>query len=217
MARNAPVHVGSPPQNRDQSWEVTPVQFHGFKALDATTGSFVKSPEFESLGHKWLVKLYPGGEQDSESGMTGIFLTNRSDVSVELHYGLSAVNSSGKHVANTGSLKKFEPKGSWGTKTFAKRSVIMDALVNGSLFIDVRLRSPGTSPLDLPITSERTLCQTMQQLFGDEKFADVVFEFEDEGKRSSKKRKRTKSTHTKIHAHRFILRQCAPDLDALCG
>ncbi|KAL7523696.1 hypothetical protein ACHAWF_000631, partial [Thalassiosira exigua] len=214
MARRAPVHVGSP---RVQSWEVIPVQFHGFEGLDATRGSFVDSPEFESLGHKWLVKLYPGGEQESESGMVGIRLANRSEVSAELHYGFSVVNSSGRHVTSGVGLGTFGPRKLGGWKNFSKRSNIMEALVNGSLFIEVRIRSPDTSPLDLPITPERTLCQTMQKLYGDEESADVTFEIEDNNEQVGDKRKRDKSTHTKIHAHRFILKKCAPDLDALCG
>ncbi|KAL7534734.1 hypothetical protein ACHAWF_004927 [Thalassiosira exigua] len=218
MERRAPVHVGSPPRNEAQPWKVTPVQFHGFEGLDAARGSLVESPEFECLGHKWLVKLYPGGDHDSEIGMVGLYLTNRSEVSDELHYGLSVVNSSGFHAASCGYLgvSTFGPGESRGSRNFVKRSDIMEALVNGSLFIEVRIRSPGTSPLDLPITSERTLCQTMQKLFGDEESADVTFEIEDDNEQVGNKRKRTKSTHTKIHAHRLILKKCAPDLDALC-
>ncbi|KAL7543300.1 hypothetical protein ACHAWF_010520 [Thalassiosira exigua] len=101
---------------------------------------------------------------------------------------------------------------SWGHANFAKRSDIMSALDYGTLLIEVRIRRSDSTALHLPITSEQSFCRTMLKLFGNEESADVVFEVEEKGQQVHRSQK-----ITQFHAHRFILKQCAPDLDALCG
>ncbi|KAL7527625.1 hypothetical protein ACHAWF_002254 [Thalassiosira exigua] len=222
MARHAAVHFGSPPQDEVHTWETTPVLFHGFEGIDSTRGSYVRSPEFECLGHRWCLKIYPGGDRETQEGMTSLFLENCSAESIEIESGFSAVDSKGLQVVNNIFVKtQFDPMNSGsvarGVQKFSKRSVIEGALINGSLLIEVRMRRTDPSPVDLPITSEGTFCRTMLKLFGNEESADVAFEVEDAGQEVDNKRKRARTTHTKLHAHRLILKQCAPDLDALCG
>ncbi|KAL7523526.1 hypothetical protein ACHAWF_000553, partial [Thalassiosira exigua] len=218
MTCRAAVHFGSPPRDEIHTWETTPVLFHGFNGIDSTGGSSVMSPEFECLGHRWSLKFYPGGEHGSQEGMTSLFLRNQSEESIEIIFGFKTVNSKGLHAVNLHiENKQFDPIGGWGVLDFGKRSVIEGALINGSLLIEVRMRRTDSIPVDLPITSEATFCRTMLKLFGNEESADVVFEVEDAGQQGGNKRKRTSTSQTKFHAHRFILKQCAPDLDALCG
>jgi hypothetical protein len=56
------VHVGSPAAEFPME-DVKLVHFHDFKNLTATKGEAVESPEFECAGHKWKLKLYPGGSE----------------------------------------------------------------------------------------------------------------------------------------------------------
>lgn len=136
-------------------WTTTPVLFHGFAGLDAQKGSSVNSPEFESLGHKWSVELYPGGDDSSSEGLVSLYLCNRTAAGIEIDYGFSIVDSRGAHVKTIHSSeekKQFYPAGSInlvgspddhrGFGHFAKRSDILASLANGTFSIEVQMRPP---------------------------------------------------------------------------
>lgn len=42
-------------------WESFKIQFHGFADLPSAVGQFTRSPECTCNGHKWCVRIYPGG------------------------------------------------------------------------------------------------------------------------------------------------------------
>ncbi|KAL7528007.1 hypothetical protein ACHAWF_003639 [Thalassiosira exigua] len=63
------------------------------------------------------------------------------------------------------------------------------------------------------MTSEDMFCRIMVKLFRNVESADVVFESDAKGQQAHGTQKCTRQ----FHAHRLILKQCAPDLDALCG
>ncbi|KAL7555076.1 hypothetical protein ACHAWF_018877 [Thalassiosira exigua] len=58
----------------------------------------------------------------------------------------------------------------------------------------------------------------MLKLFGDEESADVVFEVsQDDSSAGENTRKRGRTSHVKLYAHKFILKHCASNIYALCG
>ena len=61
------------------------VRFGGFADLPAVKGrDFVNSPEFTCFGHKWHVRLWPGGSRGSPDGTVAVYLRNRSPVSIDV-------------------------------------------------------------------------------------------------------------------------------------
>ena len=52
------------------------VRFDGFAGLPTTKSNdnFTDSPEFTCFGHRWSLRLYPGGARRSDDGMVAVFL-----------------------------------------------------------------------------------------------------------------------------------------------
>jgi hypothetical protein len=75
------VHVGSAATDFPME-EIRLVHFHNFKSLPTTKGEVVESPEFDCIGHKWKLQLYPGGclktddgiMWESDDGYIGVYL-----------------------------------------------------------------------------------------------------------------------------------------------
>ena len=61
------VHVGTP-SSSFKEWITTEVCFHNFADLSTETDEREASPEFSSLGHEWILDLYPGGAEISDEG-----------------------------------------------------------------------------------------------------------------------------------------------------
>ncbi|KAL7523239.1 hypothetical protein ACHAWF_000435, partial [Thalassiosira exigua] len=95
-------------------------------------------------------------------------------------------------------------------------SDIVGGLVEGALILDVRMRGKGSSPYSQPFIRENPLRTAMLKLFLDEESADVVFHVDGGGQQILNTRKRTPTSQVNCHAHRFILKQCAPGLAELC-
>ena len=70
------IDVGTPPASLlTNELETQEIRFHEFEGLPAEKGSSVTySPEFTCFGHKWRLKIYPGGDSASEEGMVGVYL-----------------------------------------------------------------------------------------------------------------------------------------------
>ena len=88
----------------------------------------------------------------------------------------------------------------------------------GTVVIGVRMRLD--QPLDPSpaafVPENPSSCSLIQRLFMDENTADVLFEVDAKGeKRGATKKAKASPSH--FHAHRLILRQCAPQLAELCG
>ncbi len=49
------VHVGHPPKEWVEGSEGNLVHFHNFASLPSGKGELVKSPEFRSFEHKWVM------------------------------------------------------------------------------------------------------------------------------------------------------------------
>ena len=104
-------------------WEKFEVQFGGFANLPSEKGEKVLSPEFTCFGSQWRLQLYPGGNNISEDGMVAFYLENLSDKSITIH-----------------SSYEFGGRAGRGWKNFCKRSDMVDALVDGTLVVEIKLK-----------------------------------------------------------------------------
>ena len=144
-------------------------------------------------------------------------MVNRS---ITLQYGFS-FKKKGKKTGWIGFLSKvqgteFATFENWGHRSFCERSAIIDALVDGTLIVEVRMRQTiGDTTTSAPFIPENPHSKTILKLLNDEESADIVFEVgSDESGRHTSKRAKTTTT---FHAHRLILQQCSSTvLNELC-
>ena len=73
MSEAAVVHVGTPPAEFS-SEDIQIVHFHDFLNLTRAKNEAIYSPEFYCAGHRWMLKVYPGGESESEDKMIAVYL-----------------------------------------------------------------------------------------------------------------------------------------------
>jgi hypothetical protein len=112
----------------------------------------------------------------------------------------------------------FDPLGAAqrGWYDFSERSTLLDSLVDGTLVVEVHMKSLTTSKTTLPqFIPENPFCTNMLQIFNDEDSADVVFAV---GELQSKNNasKVAKFEPVKFYAHCLILRACSTILADLC-
>jgi hypothetical protein len=138
-----------------------------------------------------------------------------------MNFGFSIKNGKGKQVAKKQTLTQFGPSGSSacinGWPDFAERSTLLDSLVDGTLVVEVHMKSLTTSKTTLTqFIPENPFCTNMLQLFNDEDSADVVFAV---GELQSKNNasKVAKIEPVKFYAHCLILRACSTILAELCN
>ena len=198
------------------------VHYNGFEGLPSERGVPVQSPEFTCFGHKWRVEIYPGGHSTSNEGMVGIFLENRSDERITINFGLSVKDKNGKAVKDIVSYAAldFAPYGQItcirGFDNFWQRSDVINALINGTLIIEVRMKSAADTVADTTFIPENPIAKSVLAMFNDEESADVLFEVDNEPVRSDDMHKRSKTTTT-LYAHRIIMEKCASNiLGELC-
>jgi hypothetical protein len=217
------VHVGTPPPDFGD-WTTTKVYYHGFPFLSTERNANVDSPEFMACGNTWRLKLYPGGVDNtppgnsSRMGWVAILLINRSNKSIAMNLGFSVKDGKGKQVAKKqpSTPTTFDPLGGPVCTDFAERSTLIDSLVDGTLVVEVHMKSLTTSKTTLPqFIPENPFCKNMLQLFNDEESDDIIFEVgEHQSKNSTTKV--AKIAPVKFHAHCLILRSCSTILADLC-
>ena len=73
----------------------------------------MRSPEFTCFGHRWRVRIYPGGHSTSEEGMVGICFDHLSNENIAIQYGFSVKDKNGKAKKEytSGGAEEFAPKG----------------------------------------------------------------------------------------------------------
>ena len=225
MSTNTAI-VGTPSLCLD-GWTRTEVCFHGFADLTTTRDEAVESPLFSCFGHQWELDLYPGGNEDSDGhdissdGYIAINLCNMSNEAIKIQYGFSVRDAAGKEVWHEKPrIHQFAGEGSWGIVNFCKRSFLMDALVNGSLVFEVRMKLIEESKLSSLFTPVNPIIKNILKSFNDEESADVIFEVGDMNEFDNKNggegscKKARRSTH--FYAHHLVLRDGAPTLAELC-
>ena len=212
----ATVHVGTPPSDLG-TWTTTEVCFHKFADLTTTRNEHVYSPEFTCLGHRWTVKIFPGGDDGSKEGYVGMYLFNESDADITVQYGFSIRDVAGKEVVH------LKPEicefGAWAEHNFAKRSAIMKSLVNGTLLVEVRISRADTSKSPPHYTPKNPINKNILSNFNIEESADIMFEVESEIEKESetgeRESKRSKATRP-FYAHYFILKDISSTLAEMC-
>ena len=217
------VHVGTPPPtaHKFKEWGMASISFHGFEGLPSERAVPVHSPEFTCSGHKWRLEIFPGGHSTSNEGMVSVYLENLSNTSITIQYGFSVKNKIGRMVKDKVSNRgeEFAPYGTQtdvagqisavrGFNNFWQRSDVINALVDGTLIIDVRMRSTAETATATHFIPENPIAKSVLAMFNDEESADVLFEVEDEPVRSDETCKRSKTTTT-LYAHRLIIEKCA--------
>jgi len=217
------VHVGTPPGDYNGG-TATEVCFHGFADLTTTRGEEVESPEFSCCGHQWRLEMFPGGHNESAEGYVSVSLRNMTNTCIKVQWGCSVRNANDKEVVHHKPLtKEFAAFGSqapqhsgWCNGNFARRSKLMNSLVNGSLVIEVRMKPTSKDESITQFIPSNPIHKNVLELFMDEETADVIFEVGGE-QQTKGKRKKAKASTTSFHVHRNILKKCAPTLYEMCG
>jgi hypothetical protein len=142
--------------------------------------------------------------ETSETGYVAIYIENLSIKEITVQFGYSIRNSKDEQVVYRQISKYFTfgPFYGRGFTDFAERSTLIDALVDGTLVVEVHMKSRAPSNATLPhFIPENPLCTNMIQMFNDEEYADIVFEV---GEHQSKNNasKAAKITPVTFHAHR---------------
>ena len=150
--------------------------------------------------------------------MVGIYLVNISNSDVNVRHRIRIRDWFGEEIVGKYGVHQFrEHDNIKGHDNFAKRSEIIDALVDGTLTIEVMLKPIGDTSLSAePFIPDNPLSSNILKKFMDEQSADVVFEVSsgtEVTENSSGKRARTTTT---FHAHNLILADGAPTLAELC-
>ena len=170
------VIVGTPSLCLD-GWTRTEVCFHGFSDLSTTRDEEVASPIFSCFGHTWLVELYPGGDEKSNDGYVAIDLGNMSNEAIKIQYGFSVRDAAGKeivyHKPKTNEFGACDPDGdnvqnAWFNANFAKRSTLMNALIEGAFVIEVRMKLVEASKYSSQFIPENPLNKFIMNKFNDE-------------------------------------------------
>ena len=80
----ADVHAGTPPGPLSD-WVARKVHFHNFEGLPTERDEPVYSPEFSCFGHRWTVRIVPGGVNKSKEGYVAVYLSNESSESIQAY------------------------------------------------------------------------------------------------------------------------------------
>ena len=107
------IQVGTPPTKsiNANKWEVIEVHYNGFEGLPSEMGVPVHSPEFMCFGHKWRLRVYPGGASISDEGRIAVSLENRTDERIAINFGFSVKNKNGRGLkAEFGNQPLFDSK-----------------------------------------------------------------------------------------------------------
>ncbi|EJK74479.1 hypothetical protein THAOC_03837 [Thalassiosira oceanica] len=219
ITRLEPVQVGAQPtgqlsDGQLSGWVIAPVCFNGFAGLPTTKGECVTSPEFSCFGHQWGVTIYPGGERESTDGYVALYLQNRTreSIEVELKFIIKDPNG-GEDIFMRTSLTKFKPKDSavvgnngptHGYRNFALRSTLTDYLDDGTLIVEVHIRTNKPGQQYSSFVPENPFLRNALTDFDNEETADVKFEVGGTVEA------------TIFYAHHIFLRLNAPALADMC-
>lgn len=206
--------VGRPPCSGGTKWASFKLLFHRFAYLSSEPGQYTQSPKFEFGGRKWCVRLFPGGTASEPGEYVSIFCVKCSAGSCSVSCKIVFENMVGRernfHFAEN---QKFTDKlRCKGWRGIIKRSDILDEPRhyldrNGTLAVVVSMSvTENDSSVQVPFVPRNDFISMMQGLLLDEDSADACFNVgTHEGDRGN----------TVFHAHRLVLRQCAPMLATL--
>ena len=203
------VHVGAPPPDFSIE-EVQLVHFHNFMSLATVKNSAVYSPKFTCAGTKWKLKVYPGGDSESERGMVAVYLISMSTSKIAVNFSVKIKKANGDNLDK--SRGEFSQEHdifvnkyvSWGWPDYIARDDLFwysdRILQHGTLTFEVRIRPHPDTYCHTSITYNSRPSDEIQKQFLNSQFADVAFKVKSQI----------------FPAHRIILRCFAPELAELC-
>ena len=209
--------VGKMPSS-GESWESFKILFHGFADLPSSVGQFTRSPKFTCNGHKWCIRIYPGGYEHGNFGKLSVYLEHCSEGNATVSYEICL-----QAKCRIGYLsrdmrrkidQKFIGKTQWGWKNYCTMPRILNERLDddGSLAIVVSIKRDAASPF----VPNNPMSGAITGMFLDEESADVCFEVSDVDANADDRGEAASSPVT-FHAHRLILKACAPMLASLFG
>jgi hypothetical protein len=136
---NVSTAIAQPPQQ----WKPFHFNVSNFKDLPTTRDHYVSTPEFLCNGHKWYLRIYPGGNDRAAEGMVSMYLYHRSEGRVSANYDLMVIDKAGKSKnLSAQSIDIFEGEGKgFGWDNFIKRSDILKMLdSNGTMTVGVTMK-----------------------------------------------------------------------------
>eukprot|EP00984_Skeletonema_dohrnii_P024529 scaffold13669_cov78-Skeletonema_dohrnii-CCMP3373.AAC.1 len=207
------------PSSSDEGCESVKILIHRFADLPSASGQFTQSSEFTYNGHRWCIKLYPGGHSEAREGYLSLHLRHCSGGYATAAFEVSILDKyqSVQHTKKTPLCNFCSKNKTWGWNDYYPRHHIFNQSKNilddnGTLAVVVSIRRDDAAPF-IPNNPMKNLITGM---FLDEKTADVCFEvgstdaYVDAGEAAA-------SSPVTFHAHRLILKKCAPMLASLFG
>lgn len=206
------INVGMPP-NEWEACERHFIHFHNFESLSNEKVHVVYSPKLKCDDkYEFCLKLYPGGVQNSDDGMMGLYLQNCSESDVSASFAFVIRGTDGVVIKELtqdkcDSLVRQAPAdNTWGWPAFVRRATIIGpsskALKHGCLTVEVRIKL-HEQHCCMNFIPERTIAQNVLRSFLDEDTADVIFEVKEQGESSAS---------VLFPAHKFVLKFCAEGL-----
>ena len=215
------VHVGTPPVPLSD-WIMTKVHFHNFEGLPTERNEPVYSPEFSCFGRQWKVAI--GKDRRSKEGYLAVGVQNASPVSIQASYKIVLKHPTVRTKRSFGvgdhRLGTIKGNGSWaedsrGCNNFAKREAMLTYLSDGTLTLEIYLRTKKQIEPTSFVPSN-PFNDNMLKGFNSEEVSDVAFEVGGEVESAANRRKRAKTATTTFYASHMVLRLNAPALADMC-
>jgi len=208
-----------------EEWQSFKILFHGFADLPSAFDQYTLSPEFNCNGHKWCIKLYPGGKRASRTGRLSLYLRHCSEGYATTAHEVSVLDKfqSIKHTLKW-TDQSFQGGKIRGWKDYCLRSYILNQSENilddnGTLAVVVSIKRKNDSacpfvPINPSFVPSNPMSSLITSMLLDEETADVCFEV---GSADVHDVDEAASSPVTFHAHRLILNKCAPMLASLFG
>ena len=123
--------------------------------------------------------LYPGGRAASKEGYVGVALTNKSNASIRIQWGVSVKDKDYREIVRGNSKTiKFgadSDEGAGNVRTisnFARRSKIIESLIDGSFIVEVRMKASSTGSTITQFIPTNPINKNVLQKFMDEESAE---------------------------------------------
>ena len=208
-----------------EEWQSFKILFHGFADLPSAFDQYTLSPEFNCNGHKWCIKLYPGGKRASRTGRLSLYLRHCSEGYATTAHEVSVLDKfqSIKHTLKW-TDQSFQGGKIRGWKDYCLRSYILNQSENilddnGTLAVVVSIKRKNDSafpfvPINPSFVPSNPMSSLITSMLLDEETSDVCFEV---GSADVHDVDEAASSPVTFHAHRLILNKCAPMLASLFG
>eukprot|EP00984_Skeletonema_dohrnii_P025215 scaffold14331_cov83-Skeletonema_dohrnii-CCMP3373.AAC.4 len=211
--------VGRPSSSAGEEWQSFKILFHRFANLPSVIDQCTLSPEFKCNGHRWCIKLYPGGESQASAGYLSLYLQHCSGGYATAAFEVSVLD---KYQSVKKTIKSTAPRTfssqKWGWKDYCHRSYILKQSNNilddnGTLAVVVSIQRD----LAAPFVPNNPMGRMITGMFLDEETADVCFEVSTANVHVDAGDQAAAPSSVTFHAHRLILKKCAPMLASLFG